>query len=373
MARKKKNIGSSLLTTPETREEHYLAKIAGLVNTKPEYPITRIERYLDAIADSSGFSPTEAQLAAMNSGIALDSFNFIANKVLFGNGGNLLVNSDFRSPINRRGLTDYLGSTATVDGWYCTSAAMTTSVKSGFIRWTRDDVTTNPYLRQKVKLNPGTYTFSMLYRTNVADSDKYHFYFILGSDREIPNANGDTWHLYTKTITTQNTSEYIGIQDLSAYLESAAVDDYIDILAMYFEPGSISTLAYEDSNGYHIAHSIMPYDIELERCNKYLYIIEATGAENIQLATSMAQNTTSMYWNIFIPDMVQKPSISVTASNIIVGTSTFTSGSPTNVNPYSYSSGVLVIETNGYSDLTTGQAYRIGLKAGGKIVFSAEN
>lgn len=51
MARKKKNAGAVPLTSPQTREEHYLANIAGLVGTKPEYPFTRIERYLDAICD----------------------------------------------------------------------------------------------------------------------------------------------------------------------------------------------------------------------------------------------------------------------------------------------------------------------------------
>lgn len=81
MARKKKNAGSAPLTAPETREERYLAKIAGLVDTKPEYPFTRIERYLDAIADSTGFSPTEAQLAAMNSGATAEKINAIDGKV----------------------------------------------------------------------------------------------------------------------------------------------------------------------------------------------------------------------------------------------------------------------------------------------------
>ena len=68
MARKKKNAGSVPLTSPQTREEHYLANIAGLVETKPEYPFTRVERYLDAI--SSVDSGLEDRVAALETGKA---------------------------------------------------------------------------------------------------------------------------------------------------------------------------------------------------------------------------------------------------------------------------------------------------------------
>lgn len=49
MARKNKKAGAAPLTSPQTREEIYLANIAGLADTKPAYPFTRTERYLDAI------------------------------------------------------------------------------------------------------------------------------------------------------------------------------------------------------------------------------------------------------------------------------------------------------------------------------------
>lgn len=68
MSRKKKNAGSAPLTSPETREEHYLANIAGLVGTKPEYPFTRVERYLDAI--STGTSGLADRVSALEIGKA---------------------------------------------------------------------------------------------------------------------------------------------------------------------------------------------------------------------------------------------------------------------------------------------------------------
>ena len=53
MARKNRNAGAAPLTSPQTREERYLANIAGLVATKPAYPFTRTERYLDSISSST--------------------------------------------------------------------------------------------------------------------------------------------------------------------------------------------------------------------------------------------------------------------------------------------------------------------------------
>ena len=62
---------------PLTREEQYLSAIAGVTPSSdiPEKPLTRTEKYLNKIVENGGggggggFTPTEEQLAAMNSGI----------------------------------------------------------------------------------------------------------------------------------------------------------------------------------------------------------------------------------------------------------------------------------------------------------------
>ena len=59
------------LPTPIPRKEKFLAKAAGMDVEIPK-AITREEMYLEAIANSSGgggFTPTQSQLDAMNSGI----------------------------------------------------------------------------------------------------------------------------------------------------------------------------------------------------------------------------------------------------------------------------------------------------------------
>lgn len=87
------------LPNPITRDEKYLAKAAGVEVDIPT-PITREEKYLNAIAEGgggSGFTPTETQLAAMNSGItATDVEQITTNKTnisSLSNGENITINS----------------------------------------------------------------------------------------------------------------------------------------------------------------------------------------------------------------------------------------------------------------------------------------
>ena len=65
---------------PLTREEQYLSAIAGVTSSEdiPEKPLTREEKYLNKIVENGGggggggFTPTDAQLDAMNSGITAE-------------------------------------------------------------------------------------------------------------------------------------------------------------------------------------------------------------------------------------------------------------------------------------------------------------
>lgn len=71
---------------PLTREEQYLSAIAGVTSSEdiPEKPLTREEKYLNKIVENSGggggggFTPTDEQLAAMNSGITSEDVEQIS-------------------------------------------------------------------------------------------------------------------------------------------------------------------------------------------------------------------------------------------------------------------------------------------------------
>lgn len=73
------NNGFPVPEEPITREEQYLSAIAQVTPATqiPEEPLTRIEAYLDKIVENGGgggggFTPTQAQLDAMNSGITAE-------------------------------------------------------------------------------------------------------------------------------------------------------------------------------------------------------------------------------------------------------------------------------------------------------------
>ena len=62
------------LPTPVTNEEKFAARAAGMVVDVPT-PVTRMEKYLNAIGEGGGgggFTPTQEQLDAMNSGITAE-------------------------------------------------------------------------------------------------------------------------------------------------------------------------------------------------------------------------------------------------------------------------------------------------------------
>lgn len=74
------NNGFPVPEEPLTREEEYLSAIAGVTASTeiPEKPLTRVEAYLNKIVENGGggggggFTPTDAQLDAMNSGITAE-------------------------------------------------------------------------------------------------------------------------------------------------------------------------------------------------------------------------------------------------------------------------------------------------------------
>lgn len=80
------NNGFPVPEEPLTREEQYLSAIAGVTEASeiPEKPLTRVEAYLNKIVENGGggggggFTPTDAQLDAMNSGITSEDVEQIS-------------------------------------------------------------------------------------------------------------------------------------------------------------------------------------------------------------------------------------------------------------------------------------------------------
>lgn len=236
MARKNRNAGAAPLTSPQTREEIYLANIAGLVATKPAYPYTRTERYLDAI--SSGTSGLAARVTALETG-----------KVnTLGKGDNLLINSHFYRPINQRGIAPDTWISATdpatynfIDMW---------KITSGRAKFTSAGVVLEGTMTQKLEFAPiGDVIASALttegYVTPVYDTETRTF-SITGSGETLVAAKlerGTVQTLYSGNTLLDCAPEFAGeLVKCQRYFES-----------------NIEWQAIVDSNGFY--RNTIPYKV----------------------------------------------------------------------------------------------------------------
>ncbi|MBO7734263.1 MAG: hypothetical protein J6S67_16985 [Methanobrevibacter sp.] len=299
MARKKKNAGVVPLTSPQTREEHYLANIAGLVGTKPEYPFTRTERYLDAISSSS-FSPTESQLAAINSGATAAKIDSIAMKTpVIGKGVNLLDNWYFIGgdlegahyfPINQRGSWSFWNVEHNgyfIDRWYLYGSAAFDQIYNLVIKpYGSIDVAQfwqklNPEVREN--LDGKTITASLVYGDGsfaVSGSAVYDPH--PASNIVIASApNG----LFDMVIATD------GNFYIFAYGQMAA-------MAVKLELGDTQTL-YHMENGVAVLNDFPNYPEELQKCQRYCLKLSANTP--VLVYNDYAIGTNKAYVAIFTP------------------------------------------------------------------------
>lgn len=120
--------------TPETREEQYMAAAAGDRSAAGlPTPVTRKEIYLKAIADNAGggggggFTPTDEQLAAMNSGITAEKLQEDENNIILIQGDITDIKSDIVS-VNK--VINWLSTTGSIN---ILNATNTTSTAPSWI------------------------------------------------------------------------------------------------------------------------------------------------------------------------------------------------------------------------------------------------
>ena len=330
MARKKKTVSATPLTAPETREEHYLANIAGLVDTKPAAPFNRVERYLDTI--SSGIIiPSEAQLAALNSGITAGKVNeydaYSDTKLdVVGMGINLFDNSYFigggatgEFPINQFGKTGasaYPNEGVTIDRWK-QPGGCTTGWENGVftVKLTGYYSSFRQYLSESVLTEGQQYTVSVLTATglhfftftasksNGAQSEGYEngLYFYIAWD-SVTNR----WYVNLATNGAES-SELVAFQPRAAKLEL----------------GSRQTLARQVNNTWVLNNPAPNYQQELAKCQRYLQIIKPNHVTNGTLIGSGYVNNGPEVLIAVPLSVPMAPITSVTST----GVSTITNGS----------------------------------------------
>lgn len=258
MAKKKspalRSVGDAL-TSPQTRQERYLANIAGLVATKPEYPFTRLERYLDAIAQSTGGSAEAIEELKQNKlNVYGGGVNLLDNWYFIG-GGSQQGGGQF--PINQREQTNYSGAATHFDRWKSVDSAAVTSIEP-------DGITVAPSVFQEIEnidsLLGKTLTLSALSADGLA-AVTVIMPSTYPSTAASPHADNGS---------TRITLRYI-VGSVRVYLgRIPGATSSVKYYAAKLELGDTQTLAHQDAGGNWVLNDPPPnFQQELAKCQRY--------------------------------------------------------------------------------------------------------
>jgi len=160
---------------------------------------------------------------------------------------NILINADFRNPVNTRSASEYSGAEGTrgtIDGWVTTTSLSLIQVMDGFISSVRTVTVPDnaPGHRQLIEsadvLDGKIVTFSIIYRTVTTVPNAFFLLRGLGFNDYIHPSQ--EWRIATFTTTARANPPHIEVVQFQA---SSTVGDRIDIIGAKLELGNASTLA----------------------------------------------------------------------------------------------------------------------------------
>ena len=169
---------------------------------------------------------------------------------------NLLINWDFRNPVNQRGQTSYVGAGYGIDMWWLQHLSIL-QIKDGYVTYSG-----MWELRQQFEcpLVPGIYTLSI----KAANCNgKTVFRCVSGQNESIVEfiipEIGAEWEFKKITFCAEKSISYISFYNVGQE------DATMDIQSVKLEVGSISTLALD-------LMQPSDYAAELRKCQRYLQI-----------------------------------------------------------------------------------------------------
>ena len=198
------------------------------------------------------------------------SFDELRNNV---SNQNLLINSDFRNPVNQRGKTEYILSntwTYTIDRWCGFYNKI--SVEDGYLKIAQNTSTDNTYFKQIFEnaLPMGNYSITV----NVLALSGTITLTVAGVSH--------TLAVGKNTFTFENCSP----AQLQLTINGSGA--YVDIEYIKLEQGSFAT-----------PYIPRPFAEELALCQRYLFPIE-------EWACSYTERGDNNYYNVFIPGIIMR-------------------------------------------------------------------
>ena len=188
---------------------------------------------------------------------------------------NLLINGDFRKPVNRNGKREYTGAGFTLDGWKNSLTNMVT-LNDEFITISRlqtDNGYENFQQTRPGKLyNKETVTVSIMYR-NVKSSE-IALYNISQNQwlNSVILSTSNDWNVLSFTTTIgENVFSITDLLGIMIYpgMAGQQVTNSLDIKAVKLELGSVQTLAHKDADGNWVLNDPPNYDLQYALCSQY--------------------------------------------------------------------------------------------------------
>ena len=188
-----------------------------------------------------------------------------------GSNPNLLLNWDFRNPVNRNGMAEYTINGYTLDRWTATNASV--SLESGFIKLSKTNALASGRFRQPeeaVYKAGTTLTFSILARVNSVSGGRAVMRFskgaeLIGSYVSLLDTNG-SFQLFTNTIIL---NEDVGNLYVEPFWTDAAATANVDVMAAKLELGPVQTLARQNETGEWEIIDPPDYDLQYLLCSQY--------------------------------------------------------------------------------------------------------
>lgn len=244
-------------------------------------------------------------------------FNYVGNVDV---NPNLLINSDFRNPINQRGATSYTGNSIyTIDRWII-SANETLTIEDGYVRFKLN--TAQPYLllQQKVEIPkvqvPEFMTLSCKVRASqkakmqIYDTDRY---FEIGTEWSVLTITFTKEEINTSNLALQDNHFrlYIGIKDYNEpNTTNLPMGAYVDIEWAKLEVGKIATPLIN-----------RPLADEMDMCKRYyqkyykvpIYTTSSSGVTYRGLLMQpMRTNPTMILDNLYDASANEKTNVTMT-------------------------------------------------------------
>lgn len=203
---------------------------------------------------------------------------------------NMLINADFKLPVNQRRQNSYTGIGYTIDRWYTSTTTTRIDVLNGYLRLSATAVDgQNPYFRQRYErgLLDGTYTLSAKVRGSGQG--------LIAFQSSGATQGGQNFNIPSDWQIVSITSDIIGsdISNSAALrLTNTDSNSYMEIQSIKLEEANVSTLANDPPQD---------YGIELSKCLRYQQTLTAGSSSSV--GTGFAISSTAAL--IYIPLMAQ--------------------------------------------------------------------